>query len=247
MIYNNETDAMFIGAHPDDVEICSGGAIAKLVKEGRYVTIADLTAGEMGTRGTPEERLEEAKKAAKILGVEERINLGMPDGNIELSQENILKIIRILRLYRPKIIVFHPPFERHPDHEDAHKLIRTAMFKSGLIKIETEYKGIKQDRFRIRKMFCYMQSYQFPEKPDFYVDISETIEQKMESIKAYRTQVFIPGESDPDSIPTRLYRPEFLDEIESRAKYFGSLTGVRYAEAFMSIEPVGLNSLSALI
>jgi N-acetylglucosamine malate deacetylase 1 len=245
---NMEFDALFFGAHPDDVEISAGGSIAKLVNEGKNVAVVDLTSGEMGTRGSADERIEESEKAANILGIKNRLNLRIKDGYIDSSEENIYKIIQVLRHFKPKIIIMHPSFERHPDHEAAHRLIRKAMFKSGLIKIDTKYNDIKQERFRIRKMFCYMQSYEFTRKPDFYLDISDTIEQKMNSIKAYKTQVFIPGQSAIDNeITTRLYRPEFLDEIESRAKYFGSLIGVRYAEAFVAIEPVGLSSFSKLL
>ncbi len=242
-----KVDVLAFGAHPDDIEICCGGCLAKLASEGKRTAIVDLTTGQMGTRGTPEIRLEEAEKAKEILGAAFRENLGMQDGNIEISNRTLLKVISVLRKYRPEIVLMHPPFERHPDHENTHKLIRTAMFKAGLKKIETEFEGRPQGRYRIRKMYSYMQSYEFPGKPDFYVDVSDFFDKKMDSIKAYASQVYIKGIT-PDSEPvTRLNRPEFLEEIEARSIHFGNLIGVRHAESFLSVEPVGLSSLSKLL
>ncbi|MBM2813867.1 MAG: LmbE family protein [Ignavibacteria bacterium] len=243
----DKVDVLAIGAHPDDIELSCGGTIAKLTDEGKSVAIVDCTRGESGTRGTPEIRLDEAKKAAEILGVKYRVNLGMEDGNIEVNKKNILEIIKTIRIFRPSAVLFHPPYERHPDHEAVHKLVRTGMFKSGLRKIVTEYNGIQLEPHRIRKMFCYMQSYTFPNNPDFYVDVSSTHEKKMGAIKAYTSQVFVEGVSRTDEPVTRLSRPEFIDELEARALYFGSLIGVKYAEVFSSVEPIGLRSLSVLL
>ena len=239
---NNSIDVLAFGAHPDDVELAAGGTIAKLVAEGRRVVIADMTQGEMGTRGSEETRMKEAFNAAKILGVEERINLVLPDGYISDKDENILKTIKIIRKYMPLAVIIPPAFDRHPDHEAANRIVRTAMFKSGLLKIETG-----QERHRIRKMYSYMMSYDFQSKPDFYVDVSDTFQIKMNAIKTYISQVHVPGESDPGGPVTRLSRPEFIEEIEARAIYFGTKIGVRYAEAFYSVEPLGLSSLSKLL
>lgn len=242
-----KVDLLAFGAHPDDIEICCAGAIAKFAKEGKKIAVIDLTTGQLGTRGKPEIRLQEAETARNILGVDFRENLFMMDGDIQINQENLLKVITILRKYRPEIVLMHPPYERHPDHEDSNRLIRTAMFKSGLQKIETIYDGKPQERFRIRKMFCYMQAYEFHRKPDFYVDISDTFAIKMASIKAHSSQVHIKGVT-PESEPvTRLNRPEFLEEIEARALYFGTLIGTRYAEAFLAVEPLGISSLSKML
>ncbi len=242
-----KVDVLAFGAHPDDVELSAGGTVAGLVKGGKTVAIVDFTRGESGSRGTPEQRLKEADKAAKILGVSYRENFRFPDTRLELNEEVIQKTIVAIRKYRPSAILMNPPFERHPDHEAAHQIVRNAMFKSGLIKYETEFEGQKQERLRIRKMFAYLQSYEFKAKPNFFVDVSEHFETKMKSIKAYASQVFVPGESDPEGPVTRLSRPEFLEELEARAIYFGTLIGVRFAEPFYSVEPVGLNNLSALL
>ncbi|MGA2297964.1 MAG: bacillithiol biosynthesis deacetylase BshB1 [FCB group bacterium] len=239
-------DVLAIGAHPDDVELTAGGTVAKLTKEGKTVAMVDFTQGELGTRGNENIRRTEAAKAAEILGVKFRENLFMPDGYVKVTDDNILKVINILRKYRPKAVLINPPFERHPDHEASHNILRTAMFKSGLRKIQTEFEGQPQEPWRIRKMYAYMQSYQFTRHPDFYIDISETFETKMNAIKAYVSQVYVEGMSDPGGPVTRLSRPEFLRELEARAIYFGTQVGYRYAEAFYSVEPVGISSLSAL-
>lgn len=241
-----QVDVLAIAAHPDDVELACGGTIAKFTEEGFSVAIVDCTNGELGSRGTPEIRAIESKKGAEILGVKFRENLGLPDGKLTVDDESIEKMIVIIRKYRPKIVFVNPPYERHPDHEASHFILRKAMFKSGLIKVETMYEGKVQPPLRIRKMFCYMQSYEFPRKPDFYVDITSTFEKKMNAIKAYSSQVWVPGLSDPNGPVTRLSRPEFLEELEARAIYFGTQIGVRFAEAFYSIEPLGFKNVSGL-
>jgi bacillithiol biosynthesis deacetylase BshB1 len=240
-------DALFFGAHPDDVELSAGGTIANLTKEGKKVVIVDFTRGELGTRGSAKLRLKEAEKAAEILGVNERINMELPDGFLTANDKAIEKAIYVIRKYRPKIVVMPPEIERHPDHEAVNRIVRSAMFKAGLTKIITKDKGRHQEPYRTRKMLSYMQFYGFPTKPDLVIDISYTFYLKLEAIKAYSSQVNVPGVSNPDEPQTLLSRPEFLEELEARAIYFGTQIGCRFAEPFMSIEPVGLKSLSGLI
>ncbi|MBI5323697.1 MAG: bacillithiol biosynthesis deacetylase BshB1 [Ignavibacteriae bacterium] len=240
-------DVLFAGAHPDDIELSAGGTVANLTLEGKKVVIVDFTRGELGTRGSGATRIKESQEAANILGVHERINLRLPDGYIKADDESILKAIRFIRKYRPKIVVMNPEYERHPDHEAVHKIIRSAMFKSGLIRIITKDNGKKQEPFRTRTMLSYQQAYSFHKNPDLIVDISDTFEIKMNAIKAYSSQVYVAGKSDPNGPVTRLSRPEFLEELKSRAIYFGTLIGCRYAEPFLSIELVGLKSLSAML
>lgn len=235
-------DVLVIAAHPDDAELSCGGTIAQLTAAGKKVVIADCTRGELGSRGTIELRALEAQKASAILGVTDRINLEMEDGNILRSQENTRKIITTIRRFRPTIILFNPPHERHPDHEHVHQLVRMAVFQSGLIKIQTPWNGQFLEPHRPEKMFCYMQTYEF--SPSFYVDISDVFAQKMDSIRAYSSQVFVEGEHDGSEPQTFISKPAFMEMIEARARYFGSLIGVDYAEAFLSLEPVGLPSLS---
>lgn len=240
-------DLLVIDAHPDDAEISAGGTIAKFIASGRKVAIVDCTRGEMGTRGNPDLRLHESLQATKILKVSHRINLGMMDGFIDESPESLYRVISIIRRFRPKIILTHPPFERHPDHEAVHRLVRNALFKSGLTKIHTEINGEEQEIYRTRKLFCFMQSYQFERKPDFYVDISNFHDIKMQAIDAFASQVYVTGNENTNEPQTKLSSPEFKEELVARARYFGSLIGVRYAEAYLSVEPVGVQCLSHLI
>lgn len=240
-------DMLVIDAHPDDAEITCGGAIARLTAEGGKVAVIDCTRGEMGTRGNPDLRLHESLAATKILGISHRINLGMMDGFIDENPESLYQVITYIRKFKPKMIVTHPPFERHPDHEAVNRLVRNAIFKSGLTKIHTEINGEQQDIYRIRKLYCFMQSYQFERKPDFYIDISDYNEQKIKAIEAFSSQVYVPGYNSESEPKTKLSSPEFKEELIARARYFGGLIGVRYAEAFISIEPFGFRSFSSLL
>lgn len=238
-----QADVVVVAAHPDDAELCCGGTIVKLVKEGRSVVVADCTRGELGTRGTPETRREEAEKAGAVMNIAGRVNLGMKDGSIEVNEENILKLIQVFRRYRPALVLMPGPRDRHIDHEDVHRLVRKAVFQSGLPKVETAWEGKPQQVWRPSRMLCYLQSYEFP--IDFYVDITDEFEAKIEAVRAYSTQFYVP-DSGVEAPETFISRPEFMEFIEARARYFGEKIGVRYAEAFATIEPLGLSSLSVL-
>lgn len=235
-------DVLAFGAHPDDIELSCGGTIAKLVSEGRKVAIADLTEGELGTRGDREIRTREAEKAANILGVVTRRNLAIPDGNIEQSQENLNRVITLIRELRPKILLIPPPHERHPDHEHAHMLCKEAWFYSGLAKTTTKFEGRVQKPYRPDNYFMFMQRYEFV--PSFIVDISGFFEKRMKSIRAHRSQFFNPASHDPETL---LSKPNFLEFIETRAKYYGNLIGVQYGEPFLSPVVIGTKSLFDLV
>jgi bacillithiol biosynthesis deacetylase BshB1 len=234
-------DVMAIGAHPDDVELSCGGIIAKLVKAGKQVGLVDLTEGELGTRGTPEIRAQEASEAARLLGVKVRENLGMPDGNIELSIENRLTVIAAIRRYRPEILLFPHWLERHPDHEHAHQLCREAWFYSGLSKIRTTFGGAEQEPFRPRSYYHFMQTYEFV--PSFVVDISAEFEQRMQAVRAFRSQVFDPESTEPQ---TFLSTPDFLHMLETRFAYYGDRIGRKYGEPFYSINFTGIDDIFTL-
>lgn len=239
-------DVLAIGAHPDDVELCIGGTLALLVLEGYRVGIADCTRGEQGTRGSAERRMEEARRAQDILGVHVREFLDLPDSKIELTDDAVVQVVRLFRHYRPRIVLFPPAFERHPDHEAVHRIVRAAYFKSGMGKFRTfAPDGTEQQPYRPLRMFCYVQAYHH--EPDFFVDITATFERKMAAIKAYASQVYVPEQYQSDEPETVLSRPEFLETIEARARYWGSLIGTRYAEGFLTIEPLGLRSLGLLL
>jgi bacillithiol biosynthesis deacetylase BshB1 len=230
-------DLLAIGAHPDDLELSCGGTIALLVAQGRSVALADLTLGELGTRGTKDIRAKEAEEAAHILGAASRHNLEIPDGNIEPTRENLLKVISLIRAVQPSILLIPHSVERHPDHVHTHRLCQEAWFYSGLQKIETTLGGQLQNPFRPNNYFEYMQSYEFV--PSFIVDISEVFETKMAAIRSYASQFHNPRNTERE---TKLSRPEFLEMIETRARYYGQQIGVRYGEPFFSSLPIGVRT-----
>jgi N-acetylglucosamine malate deacetylase 1 len=233
-----KTDVLAIGAHPDDLELSCGGTIAKLVQQGHSVALADLTQGELGTRGTKEIRAREALEAARILGVATRRNLQIPDGGIAIKRENILKVITLIRELQPSILIIPHGVERHPDHVHTHQLCREAWFYSGLEKLPTKLRGTRQHPHRPHHFFEFMQWHEF--KPAFIVDISETYETKMESIRAHASQFFNPKSKERE---TKLSSPEFLHTIETRCKYYGQKIGVKYGEPFLTNFSIGVKDL----
>lgn len=239
-----KTDILVIAAHPDDAELTCGGSIIKAVKEGKTVAVADCTRGELGTRGTPALRQQEAADAAAILGISERVNVGIEDGNIAVTTDNVKKIVQVIRHFQPSMILFPGERDRHIDHEDVHALVRKAIFQSGLPKVETHGGDGVQEVWRPQKTLCYMQTYEFP--VDVYLDISDEFEQKIAAMRAYSSQFYVPG-MESDEPTTFISGANFMEFIEARARYFGGKIGVRYAEAFASVEPIGLPSLSALL
>jgi N-acetylglucosamine malate deacetylase 1 len=238
-------DALWIAAHPDDAELTSGGTIATMIREGKRIGIVDCTRGELGSRGTPDIRRDEAISASKILGIAERWNLGIPDGDVRIEQEYLVRVVMALRYFRPHILLFPPSFDRHIDHEDVHRLVRKAHFASGLRNIRTEFEGKEQEPFRPARMFAYMQTYTIP--ADVYVDTSTTFDNKIAAMRAFATQFYTGIDHRADEPQTFISRPEFVEFIEARARYFGERIGVKYAEAYQSIEPLGLSSLSLLL
>jgi len=230
-------DVLAIGSHPDDIEISCGGTVASLVKQGYKVALADVTQGEMGTRGTKEIRAKEAKSAAKILGATSRHNFEIPDGNIEVNQTNLRKVISLIRELQPKILLIPYSVERHPDHVHTHLLCKEAWFYAGLRKITTTLNGKTQEPYRPHNYFEYMQWHHFT--PTFIVDISDTFETKMKAIRAHESQLHNPKSKEPE---TRLTRPDFLERIETDDKFYGQRIGVKYGEPFYSIAPIGVRS-----
>ena len=234
-------DVLVFAAHPDDAELSMGGTIAKLSLNNMKIGIIDLTRGELGTRGTIKSRQKEAMNAAVALKVALRENLEIPDGDIQITNENVLKIIMEIRKYKPKII-FAPYFnDRHPDHIDASQLIKRAMFSTGLSKIKTIDKEVPQNHFRPQKLFYYMQTYTF--EPTFIVDISDTFRQKMKSVECYSSQFYNPKSKEPE---TFISRPEFINYIKSRAEYYGFSIGKMYGEPFFCEENIELDLVSVL-
>lgn len=235
-------DVLAIGAHPDDIELSCGATVAKLVQQGKKVVIADLTQGEMGTRGTKEIRAKEAEQAAGILGTLPRRNLHIPDGGIEITSPNLRKVIALIRELRPKILIIPHSFDRHPDHMHTHQLCREAWFYAGLTKIKTSHGGSDQKPHRPDNWFEFMQWHEF--QPSFIVDVSDTWETKMKAVRAHASQFFDPNSKDPE---TKLSRPEFLELVEIRGRAYGRKIGAKFGEPFLSPAPIGIKDFSDLI
>ena len=240
-------DILAFGAHPDDVELSCTGVLLVEKNNGKKTGIIDLTAGELGTRGSGEIRKKEAADAAKILGVEIRENLGMADGFLQNDETHQRKIITVLRTYQPDIILCNAPEDRHPDHGRSSKLVADAAFLSGLQKIQTEHKGIAQEAWRPKYVFRYIQDRFL--QPDFVVDITDVFEKKIEAIKAYKTQFYAPpaGNLNTTEPETYISTPEFLDSVVYRHKWFGKMIGVKYAEGFISEKMIGFKNFDAII
>jgi len=225
-----KADILAFGAHPDDTELGCSGTLASLVKQGKTVVVADLTRGEMGSRGTAKLRLKEAEKAADIIGLAERVNLGLPDTELMNTRELQLPIIETVRRFRPHICILPAPSDRHPDHGNASELLTDAIFYSGLIKIKTKNRsGTVQQPHRPSHVMHYMQDRPFD--PDFIFDISNTINVKEEAIRAFASQFNV---ADPGDEPeTYISDPSFFKALRSRAMHYGHLAGFEFGEAFI--------------
>lgn len=235
-------DVMAIGVHPDDVELSCAGVLITEKRAGKTTGIVDLTRGELGTRGTAQTRSEEATAASAVLGVDVRENLEMADGFFQNDKAHQLQIVQVLRKYQPEIVLCNAPEDRHPDHGRSAKLVEEAAFLSGLVKIETFQDGVLQQPWRPKFVFNYIQDRFL--QPDFVIDISDVFETKLESIRAYATQFHNPDVEGPQ---TYISTPDFLDSIIYRAKMFGKMIGVKYAEGFISSKMIGLSSFDAFI
>jgi len=229
-------DILVFAAHPDDAELSMGGTISKLTQENYKVGIVDLTKGELGTRGNEKTRQKEAAKADKILNVSVRVNLGIPDGDIQRTKENLMMVIREIRKFKPKIIFAPYCRDRHPDHQDASALVKEAMFSTGLPKVKTFGNRIEQKAYRPKKLFYYMQTYTF--EPTFIVDISESFKDKMEAIMAYQSQLYNSNSKEPS---TFISSKNFIEFIEGRSKFYGFSIGKGYGEPFYCEEAIEYN------
>jgi bacillithiol biosynthesis deacetylase BshB1 len=231
-------DILAVGAHPDDIELCCGATVAGMVQLGHSVAIADLTQGELSTRGTKETRAREAEEAAGILGVKTRQNLKISDGNIEVNETNLHKVIALIREYKPSMMIIPYSFDRHPDHMHAHQLCREAWFYSGLAKLSTKYEGKEQEPHRPDVWFEFMQWHEFT--PSFIVDVTDSWGTKMKAVRAYSSQFFDPNSKEPE---TRLSKPDFLEFVELRDRAYGRKIGCTFGEPFLSHVPMGIKDL----
>ena len=209
-------DILAFGAHPDDVELSAGGTLIKHVKNGFSVGIVDLTMGEMGTRGNKTTRKMEAENARHIIGAQFRINLNLPDAFINISKESINEIVKVIRTYKPQIVLCNAVKDRHPDHGVASKLVSKSCFISGLKKFETFENNISQDVHRPVSIYHYIQDQWID--PDFIVDISDDFKQKIKAVMAFKSQFYDPESQEPSTPISSL---EFLDSIKSKANLLG--------------------------
>ena len=223
-----KVDILAFGAHPDDIELGCGGSIAKAVAEGKKVGLVDLTRGELGTRGSAEIRKEEAEKAAVVLGVAFRINLGFRDGFFVNDKAHQMAIIALLRTHQPELVLCNAIDDRHIDHAKGSQLVSDACFLSGLAKIKTlDTDENTEVPWRPSRVYHYIQWKEIT--PDFVLDISEHIDQKMEAIQAYSSQFYDQKSKEPT---TPISSKNFLESVRYRAQNLGRLTGVAAAEGF---------------
>jgi len=234
-------DILVFGSHPDDAELGAGATIAKEIANGKKVGIVDLTRGELGTRGTPELRYKEAKKAGEILGLSVRINLEFADGFFVNDKEHQLQVIEVIRRYRPEIVLCNAVDDRHIDHAKGSKLVSDACFLSGLMKVDSKWAGDDawQEPWRPKQVYHYIQWKNL--EPDFVVDVSDFIDKKMEAIHAYASQFYDPKSEEPE---TPISSKNFTDSIRYRARDLGRLVGVEYAEGFTVERHIGVKQLS---
>jgi bacillithiol biosynthesis deacetylase BshB1 len=235
-------DILAFGAHPDDVELSCGGTLLIEKLNGKKTGVIDLTQGELGTRGSAEIRKKEAAAAAKILQLDVRENLEFADAFFQNDEAHQRKIITTLRKYQPEIVLCNAPDDRHPDHGKGARLIIDAVFLSGLRKIETTHNGVIQDVWRPKYVFNYIQDKYL--SPNFVIDITAAIDKKIDAVKAYGTQFHNPDLDEPQ---TYISTPDFMESVLYRAKMFGKMIGVTYAEGFISNKMIGFESFDSFI
>jgi len=243
-------DILGIAAHPDDVELSCAGTMILAKKLGKRTGILDLTRGELSTRGTPTLRLKETEEASGVMGLDWRGNLDIPDGNIETSRENMLKIVQVIRMLRPSIVLTPHTHERHPDHEHASRLAKEAVFYSGLEKIRTyEGKRTLQQPYRPLLVLHFMQTYTFD--PSVIIDVSSVFQDRMKAVNAYSSQFGVSkagkrvdAANEPD---TFLTQSGFYEWIEARARHYGMIIGAEFGEPFWTYEAVGTRDPFALV
>jgi bacillithiol biosynthesis deacetylase BshB1 len=230
-------DVLAIGAHPDDMELICGGTLIRAHMLGRSTGILDLAAGEMASRGTPDIRAQEAAKAANVMGVSVRENLGFPDGGIQNTPETRAKVAVVIRRLKPKIVITHSQHGRHPDHPTVAQLVRDACFVAGLKKIAPEFEPHRP--LKVIHALSFREDHQ---KPTFVVDISDSFEKKLSAIACYASQfgdAVQAGEVYPNGEPLH-------DLIRHHAAHYGSLIRCRYGEPFYTTETMRVDDVGAL-
>ncbi len=229
-------------SHPDDVELSCAGTIIKHIAAGYKTGIIDLTRGELGTRGNAAIREQEASKASEIMGINVRENLDLKDGFFEVNEESKLKVIRMIRKYRPEIIIANAITDRHPDHGKGSQLVSEACFLSGLIKVITMEGGKEQEAWRPRAVYHYIQDRNM--RPDFIVDVTQVMDKRLEAIMAFSSQFFNPDSNEPE---TAISSKIFLEGLRARALEYGRLIGTDYGEGFITERVPGIDDIFRLL
>jgi bacillithiol biosynthesis deacetylase BshB1 len=224
-------DALFIGPHPDDIEICSGGLALSLRRQGYTTGGVDLTAGESGTRGTTERRLEEGRRGAELLELDFRECLGLPDGHIQNDERSRDLVIEVIRRHRPRLVVAPLPLDHHPDHSRAGQLVKEARFLAGCAKI-----GPDLPPWRPGRVLFYPSREAV--EPSLVVDVTEVYEQKVRAMRAHVSQLHDPSSKEP---PTSIASEEFLLALEARDRFYGSQIGVRFGEPYVVEGPLAIS------
>ena len=235
-------DILTIGAHPDDVEMSCGATLAKEIAAGKSVGIVDLTRGELGTRGSAKLRKEEAAEAARILGVSVRENLELSDGFFANNKEAQLAVVQMLRKYKPEIVLCNAVDDRHIDHGKGSKLVSDACFLSGLRKIETELAGAAQDHWRPKHVYHYIQWKDL--EPDFVVDVTGFMDQKLAAVFAYKSQFYDENSEEPQ---TPISSKNATESLRYRNRNLGRLIGTEYGEGFTVERYAAVGSIFDLI
>jgi N-acetylglucosamine malate deacetylase 1 len=235
-------DILAFAVHPDDAELSCSGTLLMEKMNGKKTGIIDLTQGELGTRGSAEIRKQEAAASAKILQLDVRENLQLADGFFKNDEVHQRKVIEAIRNYQPEIVLCNAPEDRHPDHGRSAQLVADACFLSGLRKIETDRNGRQQHPWRPKYVFNYIQDRYL--EPDFVIDITPVMEQKIASIKAFATQFYNPGLDEPQ---TYISTPDFLDSVIYRSKMMGKMIGVQFGEGYISKKMIGFSNFNGFV
>lgn len=231
-------DLLAIVAHPDDAELNVAGTLLKQADRGGAFAIVDLTRGERGTRGSAKLRAQEMSAANAVLGIDDtrRWNLEIPDGGITRTDEHVERVVRAIRYFRPETVIFPWKEDRHPDHQDAHLLVHRSLFESGLTARVTEHDGHTQAPYRPARSYCFFHTYETT--PSLLVDITDQFERKLDAVAAYESQFTLPGRSnrfDSDQPETFISGADYLEALIARMRHWGFMGGVRYAEAFITL------------
>ena len=239
MSSNTQLDVLAVFSHPDDAELTMAGTLIKLKAQGYRTGVLDVTRGEMGTRGTPEQRAQEAQNAALVMGLDVRLNLAQPDGHVMVTDEARTALVRVLRTQRPRVLFTSHWDDPHPDHAATARLVREAARLASMRRYD-EAAGLAQIPMPMIAHAVYSRLV----VPSFAVDITDYLAGKMAAIRAHASQFYREGTREPE---TRISARDFLTQIEVRARYFGSLIGTAAGEPFYVREALNVDDPVALL